>query len=98
MEPERGVGGGAEKELKDTKERINALTRQARLAVTPEEQHGVQEQIRELEKKKRYQRQRIFEVDDEIMAKRDALIERLERRMQQQTTVEPLFTVQWAIV
>ena len=87
----------AEKELKDTKERINALKRQARLAVTPEEQHSVQEQIRDLENKKRRQRQRIFEVEDEIMAKRDELIDRLERRMHRQTTVEPLFTVRWAV-
>lgn len=87
-----------EKELKDTKERIKALTRQARLAVTPEEQHKLQQQISELEKKKRRQRQRIFEVEDQIAEKRDELIKRLERRMQQQTTVEPLFTVKWAVV
>ncbi len=88
----------AEKELKDTKERIKALTRQARLAATTEEQHALQKQIQELEKLKRRQRQRIFEVEDEIMARRDGLIEKLEKRMQQRTSVEPLFTLRWSVV
>jgi hypothetical protein len=88
----------AEKELKDTKERIKALTRQARLATTTEEQHTLQKQIQELERQKRRQRQRIFDVEDEIMAKRDELIERLEKRMRQRTIVEPLFAIRWSVV
>ncbi|HED00905.1 MAG TPA: hypothetical protein ENN18_11105 [Proteobacteria bacterium] len=87
----------AEKELKDTKERIKALTRQARLATTTEEQHKIQEQIRDLEKKKRRQRQSIFDIEDEIVGKRDALIEALERRMAQKTTTEELFTIRWTV-
>ena len=87
-----------EKELKDTKERIKALNRQARLATTPEEQHAIQERIRELEKKKRRQRQRIFDVEDEIMAKRDALIAAIERRMTQRSSVTELFTIRWSVV
>jgi len=88
----------AEKELKDTKERIKALTRQARLATTIEEQHRIQAQIRDLEKKKRRQRQRIFDVEDEIMEKRDSLIEALEKRLAQKTTTQDLFTIRWAVV
>jgi len=87
----------AEKELKDTKERIKALNRRARFATTPEEQHAIQEQVRELEKKKRRQRQRIFDVEDEIMEKRDALIEALERRMTQRSSVAHLFTIRWSV-
>ncbi len=88
----------AEKELRDTKERIKALNRQARLATTTEEQHAIQEQVKDLEKQKRRQRQRIFDVEDEIMAKRDSLIEKLEKRMRQRTNVEPLFTIRWSVV
>jgi predicted nucleic acid-binding Zn-ribbon protein len=88
----------AEKELKDTKERIKVLQRQARLATTTEEQYSLQEQIRDLEKLKRRHRQRIFDVEDEIMAKRDALIEKLEKRMHQRSSIEPLFTIRWSVV
>jgi hypothetical protein len=88
----------AEKELRDTKEQIKALSRQSRHATTIEEQHRLQERIKDLEKKKRRQRQQIFDVEDEIMERRDGLIDGLERRMQQRTTSEPLFTIRWTVV
>jgi hypothetical protein len=88
----------SEKDLKDTKQQINMLNRQARLAATVEEQHTLQERIRELEKKKRRQRQEIFDLEDEIAQKRDDLIGTLEKRMTQKTHIEPLFTIQWAVI
>jgi len=87
----------AEKELGDTKEQIKALNRQARHATTVDEQHELQEKIKDLEKKKRRQRQRIFDVEDEIVEKRDTLIDALEQRMQQRTSVTPLFTIRWSV-
>ena len=75
----------AEKALADTKEQIKALRRQARQAVTLEEQHEIQQQLQKLEKQQRRQRQDIFKTEDEIMEKRDALIEFLERRLAQST-------------
>ena len=88
----------AEKELRDTKEHIKALNRQARQATTIQEQRELQEKIRDLERKKRRQRQRIFDVEDEIMEKRDKLIDALEKRMQQRASSEQLFTIRWAVV
>ncbi len=88
----------SEKELKDTKAQIKALNRQARLATTVSEQREFQDKIKQLEKKKRRQRQQIFDVEDEIEAKRDALIEALEKRMSQKTSIEPLFTIRWSVV
>lgn len=87
----------AEKELKETKQQINVLNRQARLATTMEEQHALQEKIREMEKKKRRQRQQIFDMEDEITQKRDDLISALERRMTQKAHHESLFTIQWTV-
>ena len=88
----------AERELKETKQQITALNRQSRQAPTLEEQHAIQEKIAGLERTKRRQRQRIFEVEDEVMAKRDGLISALERRMAQKTMVEPVFTTQWRVI
>ncbi|KAA6232517.1 DEAD/DEAH box helicase [Chlorobium phaeovibrioides] len=87
----------AEKALSDTKELIKAQRRQARLAVTLDEQHLIQQQIQKLEKQQRRQRQEIFKVEDEIMEKRDSLITSLERRLTQNTTTEELFTIRWAV-
>lgn len=87
----------AEKALADTKEQIKALRRQARQAATLEEQHEIQQQIQKLEKQQRRQRQDIFKVEDEIMEKRDTLIESLERRLSQKTESERLFTIEWEV-
>jgi len=88
----------AEKALADTKEQIRALRRQARQAVTLEEQRQIQEKIQKLERQQRRQRQEIFQVEDEIMEKRDQLIDQLEKRLTQQTVTETLFTIRWAVV
>jgi superfamily II DNA or RNA helicase len=87
----------AEKALTDTKEQIKALRRQARQAVTLSEQHDIQEQLQKLERQQRRQRQDIFNTEDEIMAKRDSLIESLERRLAQHVATETLFTIRWAV-
>ncbi len=88
----------AEKALTDTKEQIKVLRRQARQAATLEEQHQIQEKIQKLERLQRKQRQEIFRVEDEIMEKRDQLIDQLEKRLTQHTSRETLFTIRWAVV
>jgi len=88
----------SEKALSDTKEQIKALRRQARQAPTLDEQREIQEKIQKLERQQRRQRQEIFRVEDEIMEKRDALVDQLEKRLAQRTAVEALFTVRWTVV
>jgi predicted nucleic acid-binding Zn-ribbon protein len=88
----------AEKALTDTKEQIKAMRRQARQALTLEEQHDIQEKLQKLERQQRRQRQEIFNVEDEIMEKRDTLIEQLEQRLSQKTETEALFTIRWRVV
>jgi ERCC4-related helicase len=87
----------AEKELKDAKSKIKLLNRQARHAVTTSEQVDLQKEIMEMEKKQRRQRQRVFDVEDEIIEKRDGLITRLEKQMAQRTERRELFTIRWAV-
>ena len=89
---------GAEKALADTKAQLRQLNRQARLATTTEEQHGLQLKIRDLEREQRRQRQRIFDIEDEIRERRDELIDQLEQRMKQRTNEEELFTIRWRVV
>jgi hypothetical protein len=88
----------AEQELHDTKNRIKLLMRESRQATTTEEMHRVQTEIVESEKKKRRQRQQIFDKEDDIMAKRDTLIGNLEKRLSQTTHAESLFTIRWSVV
>lgn len=88
----------AEKALKDTKEQIKIQQRQARLATNLDEQHGVQKQIQKLEKQQRRQRQDIFQVEDSIIEKRNALIDSQEQRLSQKTESSQLFTISWEVM
>lgn len=88
----------AEKELRDIKSQLREANRQARQAPTTEEQIGFQSKIRDMEQRQRRQRQRIFEIEDEIIAKRNQLIGALEKRLKQQTHTENLFTIRWRVV
>ena len=88
----------AEKALLDTKEQIKVLRRQTRQATTLAEQHEIQEKIQKLERQQRRQRQDIFKVEDEIMEKRDQLIDSLERRLAQRVETETLFTIHWTVI
>lgn len=88
----------AEKALRDTKEQIKVAQRQARLATNLDEQHEIQQRIQKLEKQQRRQRQEIFQVEDDIIEKRDALIESLEKRLTQKTESKTLFSLEWAVV
>jgi len=84
--------------LKNTKARIAQLKRDARKAATLQEHDGIQRELSELERKQRRQRQEIFDVEDEIIAKRDELIASLQQRLQEKTETETLFTLHWQVV
>ncbi len=87
----------AEKALLDTKEQIKALRRESRQAVTLAEQHESQEKIQRLERQQRRQRQEIFKVEDQIMEKRDQLVDSLERKLAQRIESETLFSIRWEV-
>ena len=88
----------AEKDLKDTKEQIKALKRQARIATTLDDQNTIQRKTQELERKQRRQRQEIFDLEDQIAEKRDQLIDTLQKRMSQKTKTTGLFTIRREVV
>ena len=88
---------GAEQTLADTKAKIRTLKRESRQAPTLEEQKDFQEKIKLEECKQRKQRQEIFDVEDEILEKRDELIDALEKRLNQNTEIEELFTIRWQV-
>lgn len=88
----------AEQTLHDTKARLKDAKRRARAATTVEEQAIVQEDIKKLERTQRRQRQDIFDVEDEIEARRDELIAALERRLNQNSQSLRLFRIRWRLV
>lgn len=88
----------AEQALKDTKLKLKGLKRQARIAQSMDEAKKLQDETRKVETEQRRQRQEIFAVEDEIEAKRDALIEALEKRLHKASRTQLLFTIRWTVV
>ena len=88
----------AEEQLRNTKARIAQLKRDARKAATLQEQSDIQQELSALERQQRKQRQDIFAVEDEIIERRDALIQALQERLKQTTEEEHLFTLRWTVV
>lgn len=86
-----------EKALIDTKERIKVLKRAARQADTLEAQKEIEVQIQSLESQQRRQRRDIFDTEDQIAAKRDALVTALEQRISQRSVTETLFVIRWSV-
>lgn len=87
----------AEQALHDTKSKIKAIKRDSRQAQILEEQQDAQKALRDLERLQRRQRQEIFNVEDDIMEKRDELIASLESRLKQTAVTLPLFTIRWQV-
>lgn len=88
---------GAEQQLEETKSKIRDTKRRARQAPTLDEQKQLQHELKDLEKQQRRQRQNIFDVEDEIEARRDALIDALEKQLHQRSTTHHLFRIRWQL-
>lgn len=87
-----------DQELEDNKVSIKSLKRESRQASNPEEQLKLQNDLKEAERKQRQLRRSIFDAQDEIEEKRDALIDKLEQRMRQTVNTEHLFSIRWSVV
>jgi len=88
----------AEQELEDVKIQIKQARRDSRLAESIEEQKAAEETLKKLNKTQRRKREQIFNVQDEIDDKRDAMIAALDAKMHQQSSTQTLFRIRWCLV
>jgi ERCC4-related helicase len=87
----------AEQELENVKQQIMRIQREARQARTVDEQKRYEEKVKQLTTRKRRLRREIFAIEDEIEARRDELLDKLEARVQQVVETEELFTIAWDV-
>ena len=69
----------------NTKAQLKQHKRDARKAITLQEQNAYQEKIAALERQQRQQRREIFNTEDEIIDKRDELIDSLQVGLKEAT-------------
>ena len=87
-----------EQDLRLTKDKIKSLTREARAATNLQAQKDIQQQVADLERRKKTLRRDQDDREEEIVTKRDSLIDRLEQQMVQTKQSQTLFTLRWSVV
>lgn len=89
---------GLEQSIKELDKEIKQVRREAKIAPTLEEKLSLQKQQKKLESQRNRNRRDLFDKQDEVDERREALIESLEGKLSKKTTIETLFTVQWSVV
>ena len=89
---------GLEQQIKDIDQEIKETRRTAATAATLDEKLSWQKKQRELESKRTKMRKALFDRQDDIELQRNALIEQLERQLEQKVEEQELFTVEWEII
>lgn len=87
-----------EREISDLDQEIKLQKSEARKISRLEEKVKVQRAIKELERKRIEKRQNLYAAQDDIDEKKELLLSRIEKMLQQKTQQTELFTIKWKIV
>ncbi|GAD15039.1 helicase domain protein [Geobacillus kaustophilus GBlys] len=87
-----------EKDIDEMTVEIEHLKREAKLTRNLAEKLEKNKQIKELEKKRNEMRRNLYDQQDEIDEQKDRLFEEVEKKLEQRTATEHLFTIKWRIV
>lgn len=88
---------GLEREIKEIDRQIRETRKRAKAALTLDEKLAGQKEVKALESRRATRRRSLFEAQDEIDARRDALISDIERKLGRDTDVQRLFTIRWRL-
>lgn len=86
-----------EREIKELDRKIKETRTKSKGAATLAEKLDAQKEQRDLEAQRDRKRRELFQRQDEIQAKRDNLIDELEKQLQQQVTSWMLFACEWEL-
>ena len=86
-----------EREIKELDRRIKETRTLSKGAATLAEKLAAQKSQRDLEALRDRRRRELFDRQDEIQAKRDGLIDELEKQLKQHVTATRLFAAEWEV-
>lgn len=87
-----------EQTIKDMDKEIKQVRRESKIAPTLEEKLALQKQQRKLESHRNKSRRTLFDKQDEVDERREALIDSLELKLNKKTEIETIFTIQWSVM
>ncbi len=88
---------GLEREIKELDRQIKEARRSATVALTLEEKLSGQKQVRALEAQRNQKRRSLFDAQDQVDKQREQLIDIIEKKLQQTTSVIPVFFIRWKL-
>jgi len=88
---------GLETEIKVLDREIKQLKREAKKIPVLKEKLKAQRHIKDIEKKRKEKRARLFEEQDAVEERKEKLIETIEERLKQKTMVEELMRIRWRV-
>jgi len=88
---------GLEYSIKELDREIKQLRREAKVSPTLDEKLARQKQQRKLESQRNRQRRDLFDKQDEVDERREALIDTLEEKLNKKTELEELFVIRWSV-
>ena len=89
---------GLEKEIADLDAEIRLRKSEAKRMSSLADKVAAQREIKEMERKRAEKRMNLFEAQDEIDAKKEDLLVKIEQMLEQKIDEEELFTIRWRIV
>lgn len=88
---------GLETAIKNLDKEIKQLKREAKRITVLNEKLKAQRHIKDLEKKRKEKRARLFEEQDNVEERKDDLIDEIEKRLKHKTSIEELFRIRWKV-
>lgn len=85
-------------ELKELDKEIKMRKTEAKKILNLEEKVKAQREIKEMEKKRSELRLELFKSQDEIDNAKENLISEIEKRLKQNTVLNPLFLIKWSLI
>jgi hypothetical protein len=89
---------GLERELKELDREIKEGRRSAKGATSLQEKLAAQKELKKAEARRSWVRRELYDAQDAIEARRDELIENIERQLERSDKLETLFAVRWSVV
>ena len=88
---------GLEREIRELDKQIREARRMAVLAGSLQDKLEAQKSLKSLETTRNRKRRELFDAQDAVDARRDELIQRIEKQLCQRHTIKSLFAFQWRL-